>query len=228
MKTFVIFICVYVLFYQLNYSQQYDFSFIEEGTSLKYISYNEKGDQLSFGIHKTVSVIKHKDSIVTKMQATQVSKEKKYKTNSPINYTIVYNQNETRIGPERFFLTSYDGGNMNVEINGNTINFPRNKKFKLNDGQVKVKIIDNTIVFAIINYTIFNRKNLGKEKITTPAGTFLCKKISYDIEESYFKGAIKTKSNSIEWYSDELILIKSEFYNNIGMLERSHELVSKQ
>ncbi|MEI3802237.1 MULTISPECIES: TapB family protein [unclassified Chitinophaga] len=54
-----------------------------------------------------------------------------------------------------------------------------------------------------ISYVISNRKVLGKEKVTTPAGSWDCFKIAYDInfEMKMMGQGIPMKFSAIEWFA---------------------------
>jgi hypothetical protein len=62
---------------------------------------------------------------------------------------------------------------------------------------------------------VYNRKVDGIESITTPAGTFNCVKISYEMR-TYMMMEILTKG--VEWYSKDVGLVKSESYDSKGKL----------
>jgi len=69
--------------------------------------------------------------------------------------------------------------------------------------------------------SITNRKVEAVENVTTPAGTFECYKISYDIAT---KMMINVKMKGTEWYAKNVGLVKSESYNNDGKLMGSNLL----
>ena len=62
---------------------------------------------------------------------------------------------------------------------------------------------------------VYNRKVEGTESITTPAGTFECVKILYEMR-TYMMMEIITKG--VEWYSKDVGLVKSETYDSKGKL----------
>jgi hypothetical protein len=53
------------------------------------------------------------------------------------------------------------------------------------------------------------------EDVTTPAGTFNCVKISYDIETKTF---MTMRASGIEWYAKDVGVVRSESYNGKGKL----------
>jgi hypothetical protein len=75
--------------------------------------------------------------------------------------------------------------------------------------------------------TITDRKVVGKESVTTPAGTFECYKITSN-------STIKTKTvvgvtmnfSAIEWLAPKAAIVKSESYNKNGKLQ-GYSLLTK-
>ena len=62
---------------------------------------------------------------------------------------------------------------------------------------------------------VYNRKVDALESVTTPAGTFNCVKISYEMK-TFMMMEILTKG--VEWYSKDVGLVKSESYDTKGKL----------
>jgi len=69
--------------------------------------------------------------------------------------------------------------------------------------------------------TYKNRKVEAKENITTPAGTFNCYKLRYDLETKTDMGMMKQQNTRkiVEWLSPEIGTVKQETYNQKGKLE---------
>ncbi len=69
---------------------------------------------------------------------------------------------------------------------------------------------------------ITNRKVDAIEQVTTPAGTFECVKVSYD---TFSKVAfIKTEGRTVEWYTPNIGIVRSEYYDKKGRVTSIHEL----
>jgi len=75
-----------------------------------------------------------------------------------------------------------------------------------------------------ISSNITDRKVETLEKVTTPAGTFDCAKISYNVMAKV--SIVKTESRIIEWYSPNVGLVRSETYSKKGKLAGFNELTS--
>jgi hypothetical protein len=125
------------------------------------------------------------------------------------------------VSMDQFFdekvLAPYQG--MEIAIESENLEMPVKPVTgqKLKDGYVTVKILSNSIVVVTINVTVSNRQVAAVEDLTTPAGTFSCAKITYDVESKF--GFIKSKSQAAEWYSRNVGLVKSETYDKKGKLE---------
>ena len=74
-----------------------------------------------------------------------------------------------------------------------------------------------------ITMNISNRKVDAVESITTPAGTFECYKISYDVA---MKMMMNMKSKGVEWYAKGVGLVKNETYSSDGKLLGSNVLTA--
>ena len=75
--------------------------------------------------------------------------------------------------------------------------------------------------FMTMKFDIKNRKVEKKDSITTPAGTFECYKITYNMDmKTMFKRSIKVT----QWLASGIGLVKTETYNQKGELEGYSEL----
>lgn len=75
---------------------------------------------------------------------------------------------------------------------------------------------------------IKDRKVIGQETVTTPAGTFDCYKITYNTEVSMKTiGMNRTTSYpGVHWFARNVGMVKSESYNQKGNLD-SYMLLTK-
>jgi hypothetical protein len=108
---------------------------------------------------------------------------------------------------------------MEMEIKGDNLQFPPGMKVgdMLDDGTVTMSFNAPAMSMMNMSTTIKNRKVEAIENITTPAGTFKCFKITYDIEtETFMK---KITSNALQWFSENVGMVRTESYNQNGKLE---------
>ena len=112
---------------------------------------------------------------------------------------------------------------MEVSISGNGIEIPATltEGLTLSDGSTEMKMGSNGMTFMTMKFDVKNRKVEKIESITTPAGTFDCFKITYDMEAKImFKRSVKV----VQWFAKGVGLVKSETYNQKGELEGYTEL----
>lgn len=101
-----------------------------------------------------------------------------------------------------------------IEMSGTNIEIPNNLIIgeELPDADMLMKI-KMTPINLKMSMKMTNRKVEGKEKITTPAGTFDCIILSYNSE---FKMGIKKLGSTKQWFAEGFGLVKSEEYNKKG------------
>ncbi len=85
----------------------------------------------------------------------------------------------------------------------------------LGDGNVQMSVSNQGMTLMNMTINISNRKVEAIEKITTPAGTFDCFKISYDVET---KMMFKMQTKGVDWIAKEVGAIRSETYDSKGKL----------
>ena len=219
MKTFA---SILLLIFTISLSAQEcdTYLLLKEGSSFEYTNYDKKGKPLTVGNHQAVSVSsdggKYKSDI--KLDVKDLKKGDTF----TMEYEVGCENGILSIDMSRFFdssqLMQYEGADFNIDIEGDMLYFPRDlvEGADLNDGNITIKVNKDGFTFITMKMTIFNRKVLGKESITTTAGTFNCQKVSYDFESKL--GIIKVKGSAAEWYHDDRLIIKSESYNKKGKL----------
>jgi len=113
-------------------------------------------------------------------------------------------------------LEQYEGMNMDIDISGKNINVPNNLSVgqSLPDAELLLTMSMASVNMKMtVNMT--NRKVAGKEKVTTPAGTFDCVVLSSDTE---VKMGMNIKMTSKEWLAEGVGVVKSEEYDDKGKL----------
>jgi type 1 fimbria pilin len=95
--------------------------------------------------------------------------------------------------------------------------------YKLKEGDILPDVnCDIKVSFIKINCKITNRKCLGFETITVPAGTFNCRKIS---QTTTVKAMGKSEINtSIEWEAEGIGTVRNEVYDKKSNLVSYSEL----
>jgi hypothetical protein len=114
---------------------------------------------------------------------------------------------------------------MEMQVEGGNLELPANMKAGdvLKNGDMKIAFASGGMTIMNMTFNVSNRKVDAVESITTPAGTFECYKISYDVAA---KMMINVKTKGVEWYSQGVGLVKSESYSTDGKLLGSNVLAS--
>jgi len=98
----------------------------------------------------------------------------------------------------------------------------------LKDVNFSMEVHNKGSLFSTITLTQDNRKVIGKETISSPAGTWECWKISYDAQ---FKATmmgigIPINMKTTEWFAPGFGLVKTESYSKNGKLMGSTLITS--
>ncbi|QJX48498.1 hypothetical protein HMJ29_16880 [Hymenobacter taeanensis] len=94
----------------------------------------------------------------------------------------------------------------------------------LPSGGVTVQVSSTAVDIAKVYATVKNRKVVsGQEPVTTPAGTFQCYKVESEREHGTAARAdliMRSSQRVVDYYSPEIGMVKSEFYDKKGNLEQ--------
>lgn len=120
-------------------------------------------------------------------------------------------------------LNQYSGKEIITE--SDTLTIPNDPKPGMLPSFVtsRVSILEDGIPVKNMVVNVYFRIVQGYEDVITPAGTFNCLKISYEVETIVNQ---KVKSKGIEWFSKEAGLVKRETYELNGKLIEKIELKS--
>jgi hypothetical protein len=107
---------------------------------------------------------------------------------------------------------------MDVKVETEDLHMPASLKAGdvLDDGEMTVKVTNQGFPMMNMKVKIYNRKVEKMESITTPAGTFECAKITYDIDS---KVVFAMSLKGVEWISKNVGVVRSESYNSKGKLQ---------
>ncbi len=120
------------------------------------------------------------------------------------------------------FLQQYKDTEM--EMTGTNLDLPNTLSpgLELPDASMEASFKTGPVKMKM-RIDMINRKVVGNESITTPAGTFNCVVISYTTE---FKMGLKRSGLSKQWLAESIGLVKSEEYNKKGKLVSSSLLTA--
>ncbi|MCB0579597.1 MAG: hypothetical protein KDD10_09860 [Phaeodactylibacter sp.] len=115
--------------------------------------------------------------------------------------------------------------NMDVDVEGEAFVIPGKMKpgQALPDAKTNIRAAAKGINIVDMTVTVTDRKVAGQERVTTPAGTFDCYKISQTTE---VRMMLAKSFASVEYYAEGVGLVRSETYDQQGNLEGYMELTA--
>ena len=209
-------------FAQYNCSKYYPFS---EGATSQLTMYDKKG--------KVQAIVEYKITKITSDGSSEVA---------TMTHQLIDDKGNA-LSSSEYTLTCKDGvvsidfnslsrpqmlqqmGDVDYEITGTNIDLPNNLSVGQNlpDAGINIKINMEGMSIMNMKTTITNRKVVGKETVTTPAGTFECYVITSTTE---MKMGANHTSKSKQWIAEGVGMVKMEDYDKKGKLMGSGQLTS--
>jgi hypothetical protein len=194
-----------------------------EGVSFEITSYNQKG--------KVASVVQHAITEISPssggFRATvemQILDDKGKDVHGG-RYFIDCGDNgfsldmSSMLNPESLTALS----SLEVDVTGDGLSIPNTlvPGQKLPDGEMQIKASMNNLALITMSISISDRNVIGKETLTTPAGTFACVKLT----QTTTIGGLGNKSyTGTTWLAPGVGTVRSENYNKKGEVESYTEL----
>jgi hypothetical protein len=193
----------------------------KENTQMEYKQYDKKGGLSGSSVQKITGIKKSAGS--TEVAISSESFDAKGKSLGTANL-------KARCEGGVFFIDMSNYLNqqstdaykdMEMSVEGGSLEMPSGMKAgdALKDGDLKMSFSSGGMTVMNMSVSITNRKVEAVENLTTPAGTFECYKISYDIATKMM--GINVKMKGIEWYAKNVGMVKSETYNKDAKLQGS-------
>lgn len=195
----------------------------KENAQLGYNQYDKKGNLSGSSLQKITSLKSAPGSTVAEI--TSESFDAKGKSMGTVKLTA-----RCESGVYFIDMKNYMGAqstdaykDMEMSVEGGNLEMPLSLKAGdvLKDGNLKMSFSSGGMTIMNMTIAVTNRKVEAVENITTPAGTFECCKITYDIAT---KMMINVKMKGVEWYAKNVGLVKSESYSTDGKLMGSSQL----
>ena len=187
---------------------------IKEGTHFQMTFYDEKGkaNNVSDQTIKTSTTTATGVTLTISQNMTN-SKGKTFLENSTSTVTcengvIQMNISDMSMGD---VFSKFKG--MEVTVKGDGVKIPSSMEVgqQLSDGATEFKVGMSGMTIMTMSFNMTNRKVEAKESKTTPAGTFDCYKISYDME---MKGMGKRSFHVVQWMAKGVGMVRSENYKD--------------
>lgn len=181
---------------------------LKEGATFQLTSYDKKNKPSAVLDYKVIKIANSAGGKVGTIHGTV--KDEKGKMLAELEYDVICKDSKlsvdykSMISPQ--MLEQFK--EMDYEITGTNLDWPNNLSvgMTLPDGNMTMKI-----GMSGINMTMTvdqkNRKVIGKEKMTTPAGTFDCYVITFDTD---VKMGINQTTSSKQWVSEGVGMVKQE------------------
>ena len=153
--------------------------------------------------------------------------DKKGEEITSLNFEYICDNGVLKMDMNKFIPVDMFGSDTDIEfeMKGDYLELPKSLEIgqSLKDGMIEGKMTmegNPAMANMALAVKIFNRKVEAKEDITTPAGSFSCYKISYEMESSTKVMGINNKVNlkGIDYLSEGVGVIKTESYNKKGNL----------
>ena len=210
------------------YAQCNEFYPITENVRYEYDHFDRK-EKLTL---KTVNTFKNVSGTGNNIKATMVQEIIDAKKNSSVGTSeseLVCDNGVVHFTVNSMSMmegTQGNDPNMKVEVSGDKMDIPSNLQVgqALKDMNYNIRMSMSGMNIMNRDFKVKNRKVEAQEKVTTPAGTFDCLKITFTTssEKGLGSGTIK----SAMWYAKDAGLVKSESYKEDGKL-MSRQLLTK-
>ncbi len=203
------------------------YTYLKKGTTLEYTGTDKKGKKTVILTQTVHDVTSSADTLIAQVESkiTNEKGEVMSISTSPIKCyqgTIIMDMRS--MVPQQSGQSN--GADMQVELTSSDLIFPAKLTpgLTLPDSDMDMKMMMGGIQIMNTHYSMRNRKVEAEEKVTTPAGTFQCAKISYDLE---YRLMGKRTSHCEYWFSKDAGMVKTISYDKKGELESKMELTKK-
>jgi hypothetical protein len=192
---------------------------------LEYKHYDKKGGLAGSSIQKVTDIKKSAGS--TEISVTVESFDAKGKSQGSANLKARCTGGVYYIDMKNYMnqqsMESYK--DMEMKIEGGNLEMPSSMKAGdiLKNGDMKMSFSSSGMTIMTMTINISNRKVEVVENLTTPAGTFECYKISFDVAT---KMMVNVKTHGVEWLAKGVGMVKSETYSTDGKLLGSSVLTA--
>lgn len=224
MKFIIIGLLAFIVNTAYSQSDCYPYVPTSKGAKWEITNYSAKGKETGKVANELVDIVKSGNDIKFTIKATSYDKKgeetfsntfEAYCKNGKFEFDMAFKMNGEA-------LQAYE--DMDIDVDATEFEIPSMDTAPgtlLKDGSLVVDISSNSVHMFKMTVVVTDRKVEAKEEIKTPAGSFDCLKLSQKIKT---KMVIGIEASSIEWYSEEVGMVRSESFNKKGKLTGYSEL----
>ncbi len=207
-----------------NCSAFYPFT---EGATSELSLYDAKGKPQGKVVYQISNVSTKGSATIATMNHTLIDAKGKELTNKTYEATckdgVVSLDFKSLMRPSMMEAYGDLGADVDAEVTGTNLDLPNKLSIgqELPDAAINVKLSMSGMSMNM-GTNIVDRLVVGKETITTPAGTFECFVITQNTEMKTMSGTMKRSSK--QWLAEGIGVVKSEEYDKNGKLDGSSVL----
>jgi hypothetical protein len=195
-----------------SYAQQCGYYPVKKGAVLGYQSLDEKGKLLNSSRITMLDMEQTGAASVYKVKAEYW--DDKNKPQPSREYSMKCINGEFSIDMQSMIdPKSFEGfKDMELTFTGNDITYPASMSpgLTLPDASMTMAASSGGMTLMKMTINVTNRKVVGIESVTVPAGTFECFKITYDLET---KLGFKINTSAVQWMNRGAGSVKTESYD---------------
>jgi len=192
---------------------------LKDGATFQITTYDKKDKATSVLDYKVLNVSDTPDGKVGTIHG--VVKDKKGKMVTEMEYKVRCKDNKISVDFNSLMSPQMleQFKDMEIDVTGTNLDWPNDLRAgqTLPDANMKMKI---SMAGMNMNFSIdiTDRKVIGAESVTTPAGTFDCMVITFDTQVNM---GIKQTTSSKQWVSKDVGMVKQEDYKNGKIIDTS-------
>jgi len=220
-KLFFLFLLVTVLISSVK-SQDCTMYFPDKvGSEIETTAYDKKGKTTSISRFKVLELNQTERGLEIRAESEIEIPDEKEPVFSKSEVVFYCKDGKFYIDMEQYLkdlnMEAYES--MDISIESQNMELPANPKAGdvLGDGNLTVVVKNNNIKLVTMTIDILNRIVESIEEVTTPAGTFECFKLNYDIKSKI--GFIKQNYKNSVWYAKGIGAVKTETFDKKGKLD---------
>jgi hypothetical protein len=224
MKPFYIILFISFISYETLGQCNTYFNF-KEGTEYEMTHYSDKDKVTGKSLSQILNIEDNAGVLTAHIKGTAF--DKKGEEITSMNFEYICENGVLKMDMKKFIPKDMFGSDTDIkfEMEGDYLELPKNLAVgqSLQDGMIEGKMTmegNPAMANMTISIKIFNRKVESMEDIATPAGSFTCYKISYDMESSTKVMGMNNKVNlkGVDYISEGTGVVKTESFNKKGNL----------